>query len=110
LVALFNGEYKMATPRKTNKTLINTNVKDLVIYGNGDVFKLLSKASSVAERWMKSTKVMQIEGVGCLVQVTTQQGDNVAEALEFVPNVELSEDESGVLSLVAMKRGMYART
>jgi hypothetical protein len=26
-------------------------------------------------------------GNGCLVQVTTQQGDNVAEALEFIPGV-----------------------
>ena len=34
---------------------------------------------------------MEIEGVGCVVQVTTQQGDNVAEALTFVPNVRIEE-------------------
>lgn len=49
---------------------------------------------------MKSTKAMEIEGVGCVVQVTTQQGDNVAEALTFVPNVRIEEfygrDESTV--------------
>ena len=38
---------------------------------------------------MKSTKGMEIEGVGCVVQVTTQQGDNVAEALTFVPGVKI---------------------
>ena len=38
------------------KTLVNTdangaskNVKDIVFWGNGDTFKLISKASSVAE-------------------------------------------------------------
>ncbi len=44
------------------KTLVNTdangaskNVKDIVFWGNGDTFKLISKASSVAEGWMKSS-------------------------------------------------------
>ena len=60
------------------------NVPDLVIYGNGDLWRLLCKASSKAEGWMKSTKVMQLD-FGCLVQVTTQQGDNVAESIAYVP-------------------------
>jgi hypothetical protein len=82
-----------------NKTLVNTdangaskNVKDIVFWGNGDTFKLISKASSVAEGWMKSTKAMEIEGVGCVVQVTTQQGDNVSEAVTFVPGVRIEEE------------------
>jgi len=65
---------------KMEKTLTNTtasqakdNVKDIVFWGDGNTFKLISKASSVAEGWMKSTKAMEIEGVGCVVQVTTQQ-------------------------------------
>ncbi len=66
------------------------NVPDIEVYGNGDIFKLLSKASSKTEGWMKSTKAMEIRGVGCIVQVTTQQGDNIAEALTFVPGVEIS--------------------
>jgi len=68
------------------------NVKDLVTFGDGDLFKLLSKASSKEEGWMKSTKAMEIPGVGCVVQVTTQQGDNVAEALTFVPGVKIVPD------------------
>ena len=83
----------------TEKTLTNTtasqakdNVKDIVFWGNGDTFKLISKASSVKEGWMKSTKAMEIEGVGCVVQVTTQQGLNVAEALSFIPGVKIQED------------------
>ena len=66
-------------------------VSDIKFWGNGDSFKLISKASSENEGWMKSTKAMQIDGVGCVVQVTTQQGDNVAEALTFVPGVKISE-------------------
>lgn len=88
-----------------NKTLGNTdvngaskNVSDLVIFGNGDMWKLLSKASSENEGWMKSTKAMQIgdihKGGGCLVQVTTQQRNpdgsySIAEAITFVPSVEI---------------------
>lgn len=77
------------------------NVADLSIWGDGDMFKLLSKASSQEEGWMKSTKAMQIDGVGCVVQVTTQQGSNVAEALTFVPGVKIIEktnDEGKVIS------------
>ncbi len=65
------------------------NVTDLVVFGNGDTFKLICKASSKKEGWMKSTKAMQIDGIGCVVQVTTQQGDNVAESITFVPNVKI---------------------
>jgi len=79
------------------KTLDNTtastaedNVRDIKFWGDGDLFKLISKASSKAEGWMKSTKAMDV-GNGCVVQVTTQQGDNVAEALTFVPDVTILE-------------------
>jgi hypothetical protein len=83
------------------KTLDNTdsngakkNVSDIKIYGDGDLFKLLCKASSKEQGWMKSTKAMYIPGVGCVVQVTTQQGDNVSEALTFVPGVRIGGDGS----------------
>jgi hypothetical protein len=41
---------------------------------------------------MKSTKVMNIPGIGVVIQVTTQQGSHVAEALQFVPGVKLIGD------------------
>ena len=87
-----------------NKTLSNTdsngtreNVKDVQFWGDGDTFKLISKASSQNEGWMKSTKAMQIKSLGCVVQVTTHQGDNVAEAITFVPGAKIEEqkDEEG---------------
>ena len=90
----------------TGKTLHNStvsgarkNVKDIKVVGNGDMFRLLCKASSEAEGWMKSTKAMQTDG-GCLVQVTTQQRNPdgsyaVAEALSFVPYAVIRPDENG---------------
>jgi hypothetical protein len=87
------------TFHNTDASGASKNVKDIVFWGNGDLFKLISKASSKNEGWMKSTKAMQIEGLGCLVQVTTQQGDNVAEAIAFIPAVVVVEtkNEEGVV-------------
>ena len=88
-----------------SKTLHNSeasgarkNVKDIRIVGNGDSFRLLFKASSEEEGWMKSTKAMDV-GHGCVVQVTTQQRNIagnyvVAEAVCFVPGVTIMEDEN----------------
>lgn len=70
------------------------NVKDIVFWGNADMFKLLAKVSSKEECWMKSTKALEIEGVGCVVQITTQQNNQVAEALTFVPGVKIKEIEN----------------
>jgi hypothetical protein len=72
------------------------NVKDIEVFGNGDLFQLLAKASSDSEGWMKSTKAMQVPG-GCVVQVTTQQRNPdgsyaVAEALTFVPGSVIEDD------------------
>ena len=71
------------------------NVKDIMFWGDGDIFKLISKASSQNEGWMKSTKAMSV-GNGVVVQVTTQQRNkdnsySVAEAITFVPNVKIYE-------------------
>lgn len=67
-------------------------ISDIQVTGNGNMFALLCKASSKDQGWMKSAKACQIEGVGCIVQVTTQQGGNVAEALTFIPGVRVEED------------------
>ena len=90
---VFEGTYVENAKCKTlhNSTVSGArkNVSDLKVFGDGDTFKLICKASSAKEGWMKSTKAMEVAGVGCVVQVTTQQGDNVAEALTFVPGVKI---------------------
>lgn len=97
----------------TEKTLHNSdvsgarqNVPDITVVGNGDTFRLLCKASSQAEGWMKSTKAMEITPIGCVVQVTTQQRNtdgtySVAEALTFVPGARIVEDVNGGRRLVS---------
>ncbi|MEL6280849.1 MAG: hypothetical protein AAFR28_18505 [Pseudomonadota bacterium] len=95
------------------KTLDNTSIAeaakttpDLKVFGDGDMWKLLCKASSEDEGWMKSTKVLEISS-GCVVQVSTQQRNPdgswaVAEAVTFVPGVTIVEaKESGGRKLVA---------
>jgi hypothetical protein len=61
---------------------------------------LLSKASSNKEGWMKSTKAMNIEGAGVVIQVTTQYRDQIAEALTFVQTAKVITDEDGTHRLV----------
>ena len=98
----------------TEKTLSITdingakaNITDIAVFGNGDMARLLCKASSKEQGWMKSTKAIQIDGVGCVVQVTTQQKNPdgsyaVAEAITFVPGVKIADDEFGGRKLVAI--------
>lgn len=78
---------------------VKSAVPDVKVVGKGNLFSLLSKASSQAEGWMKSTKAMEVPG-GCVVQVTTQQRNldgtyAVAEALTFVPGVTIVDDING---------------
>jgi len=105
----FDDGYSVVAENE-DKTLSNTdqdgcrkNVSDVVIFGD-DLFKLLSKASSVKEGWMKSTKAMDT-GNGCVVQVTTQQRNpdgsySCAEAVTFVASTCISEhkDKDGIVT------------
>jgi len=99
------------------KTLGNTcasgaskNVKDIVFWGDGDLFKLISKASSQSEGWMKSTKAMQA-GTSVVVQVTTQQRNPdgtyaVAEALTTVPNCYVAEEFENDICIKRIIKGI----
>ena len=95
------------------KTLDNVSIEDsrqkvsdIKVVGNGNLWQLLSKASSDEQGWMKSSKAMELpNGIGCVVQVTTQQRNidlsySVAEALTYVPGVRISDDENGGRKLV----------
>lgn len=88
----------MKTLHNSDVSGARKNVKDIKVVGNGDMFKLLCKASSENEGWMKSTKACEVPE-GCIVQVTTQQRNAdgsyaVAEALTYVPGVRIVEDEN----------------
>lgn len=93
----------MKTLHNSTSSQAKDNVKDMITFGDSNTFKLICKASSEEEGWMKSTKAMEIVGVGCVIQVTTQQQQPhyehyvetetcaLAEALTFVPGVKIEE-------------------
>ncbi len=98
--ALMNGEALMKEKTLHNSDIsgAHKNIPDLSVVGDGDRFRLLFKASSQEEGWMKSTKAMEVPG-GCVVQVTTQQRNPdgsyaVAEALTFVPGARIANDDA----------------
>lgn len=85
------------------------NIPDLQVYGDGDTFALLCKASSQEQGWMKSTKVCNVPG-GCIVQVTTQQRNPdgsyaVAEALSYVPGVQIDTEAEPRKLVPSYRRG-----
>ncbi len=86
------SEAKVKSLHNTDTNPDKSNVDDLIIWGR-ERFKLIAKASSENEGWMKSTKAMDV-GTGCIVQVTTQQRNldgsyAIAEALTYVPGVTI---------------------
>lgn len=96
-----------------DKTLHNSdvsgakqNVPDLEVFGDGDMWKLLCKASSQAEGWMKSTKAMEIEHLGVIIQVTTQQRNPdgsyaISESVtSVISDLKIVEDYDGDSHLI----------
>jgi hypothetical protein len=80
------------TLNATDTADTKAKVSDVEVAGNPDVWRLICKASSKAQGWMKSTKAMEVLG-GVVIQVSTQQGSNVAEALVYVPGAMLEQVE-----------------
>ena len=65
---------------------------DVVFFGDPDRWKLIGKAWSKREGWMKSTKVLACKDGSSVLQVTTQLRNPdgswaVAEAITHVPCV-----------------------
>ena len=91
-----DAEWEPKTLHNSDISGARENVPDIQVVGDGDTFKLICKASSKAEGWMKSTKAMQTPH-GVVVQVTTQQKGidgtyACAEALTYVPGCKVKKD------------------
>jgi hypothetical protein len=86
------------TLNATDTADTKAKVSDVEVAGTPDVWRLICKASSKAQGWMKSTKAMEVLG-GVVVQVSTQQGSNVAEALVYVPGAMLEQVAGNVYRL-----------
>ena len=96
---------KRKTLKNSNIDGATKNVPDIKFAGTPDLWKLLCKAYSEEEGWMKSTKAMMVPGAGCLVQVTTQQTNPdgsyvIAEAITFFPRVSIQYN-LGIYSLIS---------
>ena len=119
---VFNLTYDLVEEHKIpffqtliKKSLQNTtsngatkNVKDIQFWGDSDTFKLISKASSEAEGWMKSTKAMEIESIGCVIQTTTQQRNpdgsySLCDTTTFVKDVKISEQLNSDNEVISRK-------
>lgn len=70
-----------------------------VVVGNPDMWQLLTKFVSSDKRLVKSTKAMAVYG-GCLVQVSSKEGDAIAEDVCFVPGATVEPDVNGGRRLV----------
>ena len=68
-----------------------------------DPFKLISRAYSEKEDWFKSIRAMEIYGIGCIVQTTTQITGNITETLVFVPGVVIMEDKDNNDNITSRK-------
>lgn len=74
----------------TNTADARAAASDIKVVGNPDAWKLVCKASSQAQGWMRSTKAMDVPG-GCVLQVSTQVGGAVAEAVTFIPGAKAAD-------------------
>lgn len=105
------GQKAALAPKTLNNVdgqTAKANVSDMEVFGDVNMFKVLCKASSKAQGWMKSTKAMEIFSLGVVVQTTTQQrnadGTNsIAESLVFVPGTKLIEEKNDSGQVVARK-------
>jgi hypothetical protein len=99
---------KAKTLDNVDPTTAKSKVLDIKIFGDPNAWLVLSKASSEREGWMKSTKVLPVDGVGCLLQVSTQQMNpdgsySLAEALQWVPGVRVDSDKDANGNIVNRK-------
>ncbi len=67
--------------------------------------RYLTKASSKAQGWMKSTKAMEIDGVGCFAQTTSERKNpdgswSLTDSQAFAAGVKIADDENGGRKLV----------
>jgi hypothetical protein len=88
-----HSDKETKTLNVTSNEDLKTKVNDIEIFGE-DCWKLICKASSKSQGWMKSTKGMETPNGDVVIQVTTQQKNpdgsySIAEALTTVPNCKI---------------------
>jgi len=92
----------------TSSADFSAKVPDIKTFGDPDTWTLLCKASSEDGGWMKSTKAMGVPGIGVILQVSTQQGEQVAEALATIRDAYLHQNEDGNFRLMLSERTEFS--
>jgi hypothetical protein len=104
----------MRTLNVTSVSEAKTNIADFAFKGNPDTWRLICKAWSYVEGWMRSTKAMEIPGTGCLVNVSSVVDSDydddgkpvgqqvVSESVTFVPGVKLIDSGDGTFEFVPL--------
>ena len=80
-----------------NEELNNTTPSDVRFWGDPEVFKLISRSSSLSEGWVRMVKAMQA-GKNIMILTSTQQRNPdgtyvVSEALSLVPGALIVEEK-----------------
>jgi hypothetical protein len=94
---------KDSAPKTLDVISPETAPSSTVIVGRQQ-WKTITKAWNKEECWMKSTKALYFEDLGCVVQVTTESaGKGASEALVFIPGAALaSTADEGIYMIVAL--------
>lgn len=91
------------SPDVKNQAKIKKDTPDATTtVGDNNIWQVLTKYISADGKITRSTKAMEILRAGCVVQVTTKEGDMIAESLCFVPGVRITPDENNGKKLIAV--------
>lgn len=101
-VPILERKHEMRNVGNKNTKETKTTTPDLEVFGNPDIFRLIAKASSETEGWMRSTKAMHIPHIGVVLHVSQLDNGQISDALEFIPGAGLVEREDGTFQIVAM--------
>jgi len=63
------------------------------------LWRTVCKAWDKKAGWMKSTKALEVHGLGVLVQVTTKEGTSLAEATCFIQGATLQDMGNGIYTI-----------
>ena len=93
-------EKQPKTLNNVSDETLKANVGDVQLFANADKWLCIGKCWSAKEKWMHSTKAMNIPGFGCVVQVSTQQGEQVTTSLTSIQGVGVYPSKYGGHRLV----------
>lgn len=88
----------MTIPEPAHNTSTKEAIKEAPtakVFGDPDMWELICKFTDKTRRFSKSTKALEIAGVGVTLSVSTTMNGHVAEALQFIPNVKIERKTVG---------------